>query len=101
MTKTLQITKEAYDKLEARAKAKNVTLPEYITQLVLPSKTEKNMTKITIPYDLAGNLQVYAKCCMPEKTIDQVAAELLQLGIDTLNMHLSANKILKSNPNTQ
>jgi hypothetical protein len=59
------------------------------------------MTKtITIPDNLAGDLQVYAKNCIPEISIDEAAVETLKIGIDYMSLQLRATAFLKQNPGT-
>ncbi|MGD0071878.1 MAG: hypothetical protein ABSB71_10005 [Candidatus Bathyarchaeia archaeon] len=59
------------------------------------------MTKtIKISDDLYANMSIYAKCCIPEKTIDETAEKLLQIGMDAAQVHLGIAQFLKRNPNT-
>jgi hypothetical protein len=54
------------------------------------------MTKtIKISDDLYANMTIYAKCCVPEKTIDETAAALLQIGMDAAQVHLGIAQLLK------
>jgi hypothetical protein len=59
------------------------------------------MTKtIKIKDDLYANISLYAKCCVPEKTIDETAAALLQISMDAMQLHLGVAHLLQRNPNT-
>jgi len=56
---------------------------------------------VCIPGDLYAKIETYAHDCIPQKTADEIATELVDLGIDALTLQLKARLMLKPNPNTE
>jgi hypothetical protein len=55
--------------------------------------------QVTVKPEIYQQMELFGKDCLPEKTVDEVAGELLELGIKTVELQVTAKWMLQSNQN--